>query len=165
MITQQLPASLRLEASLPKQCTCSTLFPTHAHAAVPVQTGGFNTKVGQGCRWSCSVPLPLGHHGAPSWQSLEASNTVLPFCARKPAPREKWLLRVTAHVSGRAAPEPRGSGSQSHSVAREAGEGHLTQPRGQGRLPGGGDRAQGRGVSQAMGVRRVRQGIPGCTGQ
>ena len=71
-----------------------------------------------------------------------------------------------ARACGRAASVPCYSDSQSHHVARKPGEGHLTQPRNQGRLPEGGDHVQGRGVSQTMGVTRATKGIPrnGITG-
>lgn len=75
---------------------------------------------------------------------------------------KKWLLKVTAHVQGRAAPEPRHSDSRSHSVARKPwGRGNLTQPRDPERLPEGGDHVQERGVSLTVRVRRVMKGISG----
>lgn len=58
-----------------------------------------------------------------SAQGLEVSSATLLFHKPEVRLREKWLLKGTAHVSGRAAPEPR-----SHCVARKPGEGHLTSP-------------------------------------
>lgn len=106
--------------------------------------------------------LPLGNHSALSCQSLEGPYIALSFCKPDNQDPETSSCSKAQHMSmGRAAPEHRDSDSWSHSVARMPEEGHLTQPRGQRRLPGRRDRVQGRGVSQATGVRSVMKGIPG----
>ena len=122
------------------------LFPTHTHPTAPVQTGGFKTKISQGCR---AELLSV----ASSWQS-QCSLLSEPRALKSPL--QLSHSRSISLAQGEAADQRHsthvhlspGILSPGNTVEPGSQGGLPNHPRGQGRLPGGRDCVQGRKKGQ-----------------